>query len=581
MAAGNTASKGRTARGWSRSIGLINPLRAVWWLFTNVRFAIVLLILLALVSLAGVLVAQMPGNVRGDAQFEADWLAEKEETYGLLTDPMDAIGLFDVFHARWFTLLLAVTVAATGAYIVSRVPGIWSTITRPRKKVPDRYFDLAPHRVHVSETLEVDKLEGALKRSRYKVERWQEGDTTLLFADRFQFAMLGTLLTHAAVIVFILAAVVSRVDAFSAGLFMAEGTSLPVFASNDANQMQVQLLNSHAEFAPDGQPLDYRADIAIYRGGEEVHRCSSTVNTPCSFEGYRFYQVAYFGFGAQLSVREVATGNVIYRETLALAMRSPAPNVLIKNADGQTLRNETVVLPETIDFGDEAYDAGLMQLESGRAISLLLPEDASEDDELVVLDLGEGGEYLRLAEGETAESSGLSISYQRMDLVPTGFVLDLPLPESVGGGEGAAAFQLSNVVYGTDTTSEGTSVDAPSQGEPELTIAGLEAQALALSEGDSATIGDYEYTFERQSEFSGIDVRRDRSDYFVWIGAVAIVIGLMITFWVPRRRLWAKITSVGSALAGQAAGPSDYTSELRKLAAKAGADLPEEPEDDD
>ena len=582
MAAGRAASEtgSRPARGWTRSLGVINPLRAVWWLFTNVRFAILLLVVLTLISLAGVLIAQMPANVRGDAVLEADWLAEKEGTFGFLTDPMDAVGLFDVFHTSWFTVLLAVTVVSTGAYVVSRFPGIWSAIARPRKRVPDRYFELAPHRLQIDGVLDAERLEAGLRRSRYKVERWQEGGATLLFADRFQIAQLGTLLTHAAVIVFILAAVVSRVDAFSSGLFLAEGTTLPVFPVRHADQMQVQLVDSYAEFAPDGQPLDYRADLAIYRGGDEVLRCSSTVNTPCSYEGYRFYQVAYFGFGAELAVRDTATGNVIYRETLALAMRSPAARLRIDDANGATLVDRTVVLSDTLEVNDEPYHAGLVRLEDGTALTLLLPEDAGDVDELRIFDLGDSPETLRLAPGESVESGGLVFSYLNLERIPAGFVLDLPLPDSVESG-GPLRLQMSNVVYGTDTISEGTNVDAPgSSGEPELTIVGLTSQAVTLPAGGALLVDEYEYTFEGQREFSGIDVRRDRSDYLVWVGAAAIVLGLMITFWVPRRRLWAKITRGGASLAGQAAGQADYTSEMRRLAVQAGAELAEETEDD-
>ncbi len=583
MATGRAAAEdgGDKARGRTRSHGVMNPLRAVWWLVINVRFAIVLLVALTLVSLAGVLIAQMPLNVRGDSVLEADWLAEKEGTYGFLTDPMNAVGLFDIFHTSWFGVLLAVTVVATGAYVVSRFPGIWSAITRPRKRVPDRYFDLAPHRLHIDGALDVERLEAGLRRSRYKVERWEEPEATLLFADRFQFARLGSLLTHAAVIVFILAAVVSRVDAFSSGLFFAEGSTLPVFPVKHENQMQVELVESYAEFAPDGQPLDYRSDLAIYQGGEEVLRCSSTVNTPCSYNGYRFYQVAYFGFGAELAVRDTASGNVIYRETLALAMRSPAARLRIDDANGATLIDQTVVLPEAFEINGEPFHGGLIRLEDGTALTLLLPQGADEGDELLVFDLGDSPETLRLAPGESAESGGLALSYLRLERVPAGFVVDLPLPESVEAA-GPVRLQLNNVVYGTGTTSEGTNVEAPSGGgEPELTIVGLTAQAATLTAGGSLLVEGYEYTFEGQREFSGIDVRRDRSDYLVWIGAAAIVLGLMITFWVPRRRLWAKITRDGSSLAGQAAGQADYTSEMRRLAVQAGAELAEETEDDD
>ena len=63
--------------------------------------------------------------------------------------------------------------------------------------------------------------------------------------------------------------------------------------------------------------------------------------------------------------------------------------------------------------------------------------------------------------------------------------------------------------------------------------------------------------------------------------AALIVLGLMITFWVPRRRLWARITATRTSLAGQAASHAHYTRELRRLAAEAGAAIPEGTEDDD
>jgi cytochrome c biogenesis protein ResB len=263
-------------------------------------------------------------------------------------------------------------------------------------------------------------------------------------------------------------------------------------------------------------------------------------------------------------------------------MRSPAPHLRVTDAAGATLLDRTVVLPDEFEIDGEVYDAAVVRLDDGTALQLLLPEDAEAGDELLVFDLGDTPETLHIAPGKSAESGEITVSYIEMERVPSGFALDFPLPESADAAEGTVAFQMSNVVYGTDTTSDGASLDAPqAAGEPELTIVGLDEQARTLAAGESLVLGGYEYTFEGQREFSGIDVRRDRSDYLVWLGAAAIVVGLMITFWVPRRRLWAKITGAGAALAGQAAGQADYTAEMRRLAARAGAQLPEETEEDD
>jgi hypothetical protein len=46
-------------------------------------------------------------------------------------------------------------------------------------------------------------------------------------------------------------------------------------------------------------------------------------------------QVAYFGFGAGLQVRDLASGNVVYREVLVLAHIMPSPHVVIRDGDGR------------------------------------------------------------------------------------------------------------------------------------------------------------------------------------------------------------------------------------------------------
>lgn len=569
--------------GWARTLGLLNPLRAVWWLFTNIRFAIGVLAALAFASLLGVVLPQKPSFVRGDALAEANWLETQEGRFGgFLADVLDWARLFDVFQASWFAMLLAITVASTAAYVISRFPGIWRSITKPRKRVPDRYFETAPDRIELSTAVDAGRLESALRRSRYTVDRFQETGATYLFADRFAWAQLGTLFTHVAVVVFIAAAVVSRMDSFENGLFFAEGSTLPVFPVSHPQQMQVELVDSHGEFAADGRPLDYYSDIVVYERGEEVKRCRSTVNSPCRHNGYYFYQAAYFGFGAAVQVRDTSTGNVIYRETLALTDTAPAPRVIVRDGAGETLLDDTLILTDSITTEDLSYVGTIVELANGRLLTIGVREGGGASD-LVVLEASATGDpaQLVLEEGESSESGGLEVSYVSRGEAPLGIVPDLPLPQSAAGGPGEAVLQLKNVVYGTDEASSGASVGgAGTSGPPQLTVSGLQPQPVRLEAGEAVTIDGLEYTFLGQREFSGLNVRRDRSDYLIWVGAALTVAGLMITFWVPRRRIWARITKEGTHLAGQAPRHANFVRELQGIARVAGSESSRASDDD-
>jgi hypothetical protein len=385
---------------------------------------------------------------------------------------------------------------------------------------------------------------------------------------------MGTLFTHAAVIVFILSAVVSRMDAFSAPLLLAEGGTEPVLPPGDSRQMQVELVDARASFTPQGRPVDYRSEIAVYERGAMVKRCHSTVNSPCSYGGFRFYQSAYFGFGAAVQVRDLSTGNAIYLETLALTDTWPSPRVIVRDAGGAVLLDRNLVLTDNLDLEGVSYTGTLVQLPDGRTLTVGLRVKGG-DQKLAVFEPGQRPDAVRLllAEGDTGQSGGLTVTFAGLTDIPASLVPDFPLPPSAGAGANGPAFlQMSNVVYGTARASEGSSGEAlTASGPPVLTISGIGPRPLTLEPGEKAVVDGLEYTFEGQREFAGITAKRDRSDTLVWVGAGLTVLGLMVTFWVPRRRLWVKITEAGSWFAGQAASHARYSEEMRQLASAAGA----------
>ncbi|HLA17912.1 MAG TPA: cytochrome c biogenesis protein ResB [Dehalococcoidia bacterium] len=568
--------------GWWRLARELDPIRATWRLFTNVRWAIGIIAFLALASLVGVVVPQVPAAVRGDAVAEGRWLDVQEGRFGFLTGGMNSLGLFDVFHAGWFIYALGLLVVSVAVCTAGRLPPVWRSVNRPAKRVNDAYFQSARYRLEYGTPAEGSRLESVLRRRLYAVERYEEGDTVYLFADRFQLAQLATFASHLALIVILAAALVSRFSGFSNGMMIAEGESGPVFPLKNPRQMQVQLLDAVGRFTPDGQPLEYSSRLAIYDGGEEAKRCTSTVNTPCSYRGYRFHQAAYFGFGADVQVRNLASGNVVFRETLALASTLPSPHVIVRDGAGTVLLDGTLVLTDILSDDQFTYYGRLVTLPGGRTLTIGARKAAAQEEwRLAAFEPGERGDAVRLvlSEGESAAAGGLAVEFADLQAVPAEFIPDFPLPpdSATGGGSQSVLLEMSNVVYGTETTSEGTAVrPAADSGPPELTIVGVRPQALTLRPGEKAEVGGYEYSFVGQREFAGIQVKRDRSDYLVWLGVGLLLAGLLATFWVPRRRLWAKISPARTQLAGHAGHLVNFEKEMAEMARDEGGTVGEQ-----
>ena len=100
--------------------------------------------------------------------------------------------------------------------------------------------------------------------------------------------------------------------------------------------------------------------------------------------------------------------------------------------------------------------------------------------QLIVFETGEPTDARAvLAEGERIEAAGLSVSFAGMSSLPSAVVNMLP------GAQGQAVAELSRRPQ-----------------ESVLTVGPVQGQALALSSGESAVLGGYEYTFAGEREFT-------------------------------------------------------------------------------
>ncbi len=82
----------------------------------------------------------------------------------------------------------------------------------------------------------------------------------------------------------------------------------------------------------------------------------------------------------------------------------------------------------------------------------------------------------------------------------------------------------------------------PGQVQLEIHKAGQETPIAVqvISQGKPETIDGLSYTFERNRQFTGLIVAHDRGQVFVWVGSGLFVLGLILVFFFPHRRIWVR-----------------------------------------
>ena len=126
---------------------------------------------------------------------------------------------------------------------------------------------------------------------------------------------------------------------------------------------------------------------------------------------------------------------------------------------------------------------------------------------------------------------------------------------------GGESVQLA--VGSTNESSAGGQV-----GRPSRMILGLggDVGRIELDEGQEIVQAGMRYQFAGPREFTGLNVRRDPGGIAFWVGIGLGIVGMTTTFFMPRRRVWARVTTDQVQLAGQAGHGIDMTSELERLA---------------
>jgi cytochrome c biogenesis protein len=299
---------------------------AAWRLLTDVRFAVLLITLLALAGLVGMLVRQFPITKADDpgryaaelAVMHAAWDPLPAGSY--IVDAFDTLGLFSVFSTPWFLLLMTVLVVSIICCTLDRTPRLWRSVSHTRVEQPAAFFDTdREHRAVVRGGGEaaLEPVHAAFRRGHFRRRRTAQADgATFVYGDRNQFQKLATLLTHAGLVLFLAGGALTVAAGFETVVFVGEGETAPVQAVGTPGNL---LVKNNAFFAPrnaDGSFADFQTDLSVFRDGEEIVRQTIRVNDPLRLDGFVFHQNT-FGPTAELTITD-ASGALVWDGPLLL-----------------------------------------------------------------------------------------------------------------------------------------------------------------------------------------------------------------------------------------------------------------------
>lgn len=483
------------------------PKKAWQWL-TRMRTALVLLFLLALGAIPGALLPQRSLN----AQNVQDFLAAN----GRIGRIYDKLGLFDVFSSTWFAAIYVLLFVSLIGCILPRSIDHYKALRKRPPSAPKR-LDRMPN--HVSGTVDVP-VEQVRKDIATRFRRWQGGATEAAedragkwswSAEKGYLREFSNLVFHLSLVGILMSVLIGRLVYYEGQVIVVAGTensqfcntavanfdSLrhgPTFDGTTLTPFCVNVKNFNADYLPSGQAVDFSSDIDYASGSDALNptdqwdHTTLRVNHPLSIDGDRVYLQGH-GY-------------------------APTFTVTWPNGEKRT---------ETIQFRPD----DLTYFLSSGAVKMDPPAGMYPD-------LYERRQHQLAIQGlfaPTAEFSGENDA--------------LLSSSSPALQDPAVAIDIYRGDTGLDS---GAGQDIFSLSQTQLHSGSLQKlDRVNLRQGEEVTLDDgTKISFDGAKEFVNLQVSRDRTEGWVLFFSLLMLLSLVGSLTIKRRRIWVRVTDLGS-----------------------------------
>jgi len=312
--------------------------KALFELLSSMRFAISLLSILAIASIVGTVLLQSEPYASYMIQFGPFWF-----------EVFEKLGLYDVYHALWFLVILTFLVISTSVCITRNAPNFVREMKSFREHVTDQSLNAFKHKREAATELAPEALADSAQRylegQGYKVRNVPREEGILLAAKAGSWNRLGYFLAHSAIVIICVGGLmdgnlifkaqqvlgikkietrdipqsqvpaISRLSpanlSFRGSVQIPEGSSADVAFLNVADGYLVQelpftvaLKQFRIEHYSTGQPKSFESDLELFdRAGNKIREATIAVNHPLIHDGIAIYQASFADGGTKLTLR--------------------------------------------------------------------------------------------------------------------------------------------------------------------------------------------------------------------------------------------------------------------------------------
>jgi cytochrome c biogenesis protein len=312
--------------------------KALFELLSSMRFAISLLSILAVASVIGTVLKQAEPYNNYIIQLGPFWFQVFEK-----------LGLYDVYHAGWFLLILTFLVVSTSVCIWRNAPNFAREMKSFREHVSEASLAAFKHKHEAMTDHAPDALaaraQAYLEGQGYRVKALPREDGVLLAAKAGSWNRLGYFLAHTAIVMICIGGLMdgnlvfkaqqllgtkkietrdipqSQVPAisrltpanpsFRGSVQIPEGSSASVAFLNVADGYLVQelpfvvaLKQFRIEHYSTGQPKSFESDVELFdHAGKKIRAATIAVNHPLIHDGIAIYQASFADGGTRLALQ--------------------------------------------------------------------------------------------------------------------------------------------------------------------------------------------------------------------------------------------------------------------------------------